>query len=57
MERNKLYASQKEENAAKKEISNGWNQYNSAKKEFDAQEADFKKQYDAGIAEIAKGEE
>ena len=55
--KNKLYASQKEVDAAKKEISNGWNQYNSAKKEFDAQEADFKKQYDAGIAEIAKGEE
>lgn len=55
--KNKLYASQKEVDAAKKEISNGWNQYNAAKKEFDAQEADFKKQYDAGIAEIAKGEE
>lgn len=55
--KNKLYASQKEVDAAKKKISNGWNQYNSAKKEFDAQEADFKKQYDAGIAEIAKGEE
>lgn len=55
--KNKLYASQKEVDAAKKEISNGWNQYNSAKKEFDAQEAAFKKQYDAGIAEIAKGEE
>lgn len=55
--KNKLYASQKEVDAAKKEISNGWNQYNSAKKEFDAQEADFKKQYDAGIAEIVKGEE
>ena len=55
--KNKLYASQKEVDAAKKEISNGWNQYNFAKKEFDAQEAAFKKQYDAGIAEIAKGEE
>lgn len=55
--KNKLYASQKEVDAAKKEISNGWKQYNSAKKEFNAQEVDFKKQYDAGIAEIAKGEE
>ncbi|MFR6170035.1 MAG: hypothetical protein ACLUJN_00305 [Blautia sp.] len=41
----------------KKEISDGWSQYNTAKKEFDAQEAAFKEQYDTGMAEIAKGEE
>lgn len=55
--KNKLYVSQKEVDAAKKEISNGWSRYNAAKKEFDAQEVAFKEQYNAGMAEISKGEE
>lgn len=55
--KNQLYASQKEIDAAKREISNGWSRYNTAKKEFDVQEAAFKEKYNVGMEEIAKGEE